>query len=246
MAQGSYKNMKPLLHQNVLGINVTNASEEDILKYIGEVIRERSIKIFIVTPNPEIIIAAYRDKDFKTTLNNASISLCDGIGLYLGAKILGVSIRQRVTGTDMVTHLCELASRLNMSVGFLGGKEGVAEETAKCLVKLYPKLNVLLSNNEWEEKYNALKIDILFVAFGYPKQERWMEKHISSSNVAVMLGVGGAFDYISGRVERAPLLFRRVGLEWIYRLIRQPWRWQRQLALFNFVYLIFKEKLGRR
>ena len=150
-------------------------------------------------------------------------------------------------------------------MGFLGGKDGVAEKTAECLQKKYPGLRVNFAGSEWpnemkDEKgelknrektshlsflISHLSIDILFVAFGVPKQEFWISDNLEKIPVKIAIGVGGAFDYISGRVKRAPEWIQNIGLEWLYRLIREPWRLKRQLALLEFIRLVIKEKVKK-
>jgi N-acetylglucosaminyldiphosphoundecaprenol N-acetyl-beta-D-mannosaminyltransferase len=138
--------------------------------------------------------------------------------------------------------LCQQVAEKPITVGFLGGRGGVAKKTAECLLGKYPKLQVKFIGEEWKQDQ---PIDILFVAFGFPKQEEWMSHHINKIPVRVMMGVGGSFDYISGKIPRAPGFLRVVGLEWFYRLAKQPWRWKRQLALVEFLGLVLKEKLKK-
>ena len=196
--------------------------------------------------------------DFKAILNQAQIALCDGVGLWLAGRILGKHFTERITGVDFMQNLCKKVAKKPITVGFLGGRPGVAELTAKCLKAKYPGLNVVFAGTEWDEnnsefriqnsetkkEKNHNKIDILFVAFGFPKQEQWMNEHLDRIPVRVMMGVGGSFDYISGKIPRAPKIIQAIGLEWLYRLLRQPWRWKRQLALVEFIWLVIKEKLS--
>lgn len=273
----------------LLGVGITNAKEDEILEYILQSLKKTAEKYYIVTPNPEILVYANKRPEFRKVLNNARLALCDGIGVFWAGKLLGKSIKQRVTGVDLLANLCKAASNQPITVGFLGGGEKIAERAAECLTKRYPGLKVGFAAPEWNfgrlshvagaareqapqrldqtrslsesrhpsgvEKIRlststfsspasgqAPFIDILFVAFGFPKQEEWMAKNIGKVPVRVMLGVGGAFDYISGAVPRAPRIVRSLGLEWFYRLIRQPWRLKRQVALLEFMRLVLKEK----
>ncbi len=238
-----------MLEKNLLlGVGVTNASENEILEYILQSLEEKDQKYYIVTPNPEILVYANNHTDYKKILNNARLALCDGMGLIWGGKIIGNSFKAKVTGTDLVKSLCERVNEKPITVGFLGGRPGVAVKAAECLQKMYPGLEVAFAEEEWPSPSSTVhrpssNIDILFVAFGFPKQEEWMSSNLDKIPVKVAIGVGGAFDYLSGRVKRAPKLIRTIGLEWLFRLVRQPWRAKRQLALLEFIFLIIKERL---
>lgn len=236
--------------KNLLGVGITNAGEQEVLEYILRGLGKSEDPYYIVTPNPEILVYATKHASFRMILNNARLGLADGIGVLLGGKVLGKHFKGRTTGVDLMERLCEEVSKRPITVGFLGGGTKVAERTAECLSSKYPGLQVIFAALEWSNK--SLKspkspklptIDLLFVAFGFPKQEEWMASHVGKVPVRVMIAVGGAFDYISGSVPRAPLLIRKMGLEWLFRLIVQPWRWKRQLALVEFVWLVVKEKL---
>jgi N-acetylglucosaminyldiphosphoundecaprenol N-acetyl-beta-D-mannosaminyltransferase len=166
------------------------------------------------------------------------------------AKFLGKHLDDRFSGVDFMEKLCEKLAKRIETVGFLGGMPGVAVKTADCLKKRYPDLNVVFVDSEWHNReYSRYilgkkkEIDVLFVAFGSPKQEKWIYDNLSYLPVKMAVGVGGAFDFISGRVPRAPLFVRKAGLEWLFRLAIQPWRIKRQLALLEFVFLVFKEKI---
>ncbi len=245
-----------LVKKNILGVGITDATEKEILEYIIIGLDQKREKYYIITPNPEIITFAHHHPDFKTILNRANLALNDGIGVVFASKILGVTLKARVTGTDMVESICREVSKKPITVGFLGGRPGVAEKTAECLMRKYPGLKVRFAASEWPDDglrstdyrlqsavdRRQFAVDILFVAYGFPKQEEWMHEHIDRVPVKVMMGVGGAFDYISGMVPRAPYFVRMAGLEWLFRLIIEPWRIKRQLALFEFIWLVIKEK----
>ncbi len=224
----------------LFGVGITNAKQEDILKYILYSLEKKDKKYYVVTPNPEIVVYATHHEAFKSILNNARLALCDGAGLLVAAKILGKQLKTRTTGVDLMDALCRGLATKPITVGFLGGKRGVAERTAECLQSKYPGLKVVFAKSEWSEDK---AIDLLFVAFGFPKQEEWMASNIEKLPIRVAMGVGGAFDYISGDVSRAPQSMRKIGLEWLFRLVVQPWRIKRQLALLEFIVIVVKEKL---
>lgn len=221
----------------LFGVGVTNATKEDILKYIITSLGKKGERYYIVTPNPEILVYATKHPSFASILNNARLALPDGIGLVWAGKILGKKFKERVTGVDLMENLCLEVSKKPITVGFLGGGPKIAERASECLRQKYPGLKVVFAAPEWEER----AVDVLFVALGFPKQEEWMAKNMGKVPVKVMMGVGGAFDYLSGRVPRAPLPIRLIGFEWLFRLIIQPWRIKRQPALLEFIRLVLKE-----
>lgn len=228
----------------ILGTSITIASKDKVLEYIFKCIKENKHKLYIVTPNPEILMYATRSKSFQDTLNGAGVSLPDGVGVLIAGRILKKQIIGRITGVDFMEELCSESVKRAMSVGFIGGRGDVAVKTAECLRKKYPGLRVILSAAEWPLEKPQAHIDILFVAFGFPKQEEWISNNLPNIDVTVGMGVGGAFDYISGKVSRAPKIVRSVGLEWAFRLIAQPWRFRRQAVLPKFVYAILKERFS--
>lgn len=254
----------------LLGVGITSEKTSKILEYVIDRLQNDSKKFFIVTPNPEILVYAQNHLAFKDKLNTADIALADGVGIRMASQLLGLGIPQRTTGVDFIEELCRVSREKPLSIGFLGGRHGVAEQTAECLKQKYPWIKVGFVGEEWpregvfgmeylvssikEEsaglpntKYQIrdTRIDILFVAFGFPKQEEWIYEHLEKLPVKAAIGVGGAFDYISGRVPRAPKVIRSVGLEWLFRLIVQPWRLRRQLALLTFLHLALKEKFAK-
>jgi len=241
----------------LLGTSITTATKEEVLEYILNMIEKGTEKGYIVTPNPEILVYASRSSEFQRILNNATLSLPDGIGVLLADKINKNRLQGRITGVDMMDLLCSQLSKRAFTVGFLGGSRGVAESVAECLVKKYPDLRVSFTGEEWPDgkmindewrtdnnsKMSTIPhIDFLFVAYGAPKQEEWIAKNLSHIPVTVAMGVGGAFDYISGKVLRAPRVVRSLGMEWAFRLLVQPWRIKRQMALPVFAYKVLKEK----
>ncbi len=235
---------------NVLGVDITTAKEQEILEFIVKELgksRQERQKIIIFTPNPEMISAANREEGLKNMLNQAQISLPDGMGVVIAGKLMGKPIQARIAGVDFVKKLCENISKEPVKTGFLGGLPGVAKEAAECLQKKYPKLAVGYASDAYDKvKMIHSDIDILFVAYGFPKQEQWILEHINKIPATVVMGVGGAFDFISGRVVRAPKIVGNFGLEWLFRLIIQPWRVKRQLQLLHFGGLILREALSSR
>lgn len=229
---------------NILGVEVTSEKQDTILEYIDDNIEKKDFRLTIVTPNPEMVVYATKHKQFRALLNKADIALCDGVGLTLAGRLVARPFKERITGVDFMKNLCEKIAKKPVTVGFLGGRAKVAEDTAKCLREIYPSLKVVYTASEFDRStFPKEGVDILFVAFGFPKQEEWVSTYFDTVSVKIAMGVGGSFDYISGRVSRAPLVIRSVGLEWLYRLVRQPWRLKRQLALLTFMRLVFQDML---
>ena len=242
----AYSNNGSFSKTFLLGVGITNAYSKDILKYLVNFLKNGDKKLFLVTPNAEMLVLANGDTQFKFILNRADLALADSVGITLGAKIMGVSLKDRVSGSTFVETLCEAVAKQPITVGFLGGRGNVAERAAERLKQKYPELKVVFSKSFSENDKAKLPTpaDILFVALGVPKQEMFIAKYLQNLPVKAAVGVGGAFDYISGDVVRAPKLIQKLGFEWLFRLIRQPWRLKRQLKLIEFIYLILKDKFN--
>lgn len=201
----------------------------------------------ICTVNPEFLVDAWRDPAFTATLARADLRVPDGAGVLWAARRMGHPLRERVTGSDGIEYICERAAQRRWRVYFLGAAPGVAERTAAILTARYPGLQVAgcyagsPADAEWPEirqRLHAAMPDILFVAYGHPRQDIWIDRHRHELPAAVAIGVGGAFDFVAGVVPRAPVWMRRNNLEWLHRLITQPWRWRRMLKLPIFVALV--------
>ena len=153
----------------------------------------------------------------------------------MGLKFSG-KVKNKIAGTDFMERLVALASEKGFVTGFLGGKAGIAVKCAERLKSKYPNLKVSVASDDLNQRIPPG--DLLFVALGHIKQEKWMADNINKIPVHVTMGVGGAFDYLSGSVPRAPGILRNLNLEWLFRLIIQPWRIERQLALFRYLWLL--------
>jgi len=201
----------------------------------------------IATVNPEFLMKARRDSDFRATLQRAALCIPDGIGVLWAARMRGTKLRERVAGSDLVPLLSAEAAQRGWRVFYLGAAPGVAEKAAAILAARYPGLNVAgcyAGSPAPEEeadivaRVRAAQADILLVAYGAPKQDVWLDRNLARTGAAVGIGVGGSFDFIAGVARRAPHWIQRLGLEWLYRLVREPWRWRRQLALPHFAWLV--------
>jgi len=226
----------------LLGVGFTDATKEQVLEFIVTGLEKQTEKYYVVTPNPELLVIANKDSNYKTILNNAKLALVDGIGVVLAGKLLSKPLKERIHGVDLVEMLCREISKKPITVGFLGAGPNVAVKTAECLREKYVNLKISFTETEWDNAKKYPETDILFVAFGSPKQEIWISENLNRLPAKVVIGVGGAFDFISGKVRRAPKFIRKLGLEWLFRLIIQPWRIKRQLKLITFIFLVIKEK----
>lgn len=223
---------------------VDNITFNEALEYFTKNSGAGSGKHFVVSVNPEIILLARSDKEYESILKSADLALNDGVGVSFAAKVFGKRLPGRVAGADLVEKVCREIAKKPVTVGFLGGKGNVAIKTSERLKEKYPGLKVSYALEEWPKSSNSLKSDILFVAFGSPKQEKWIYEHLDTLNAKIVMGVGGTFDFISGKVKRAPVWMRNLGLEWLFRLIMQPSRIKRQLKLPHFLVLVILEKIS--
>lgn len=208
----------------------------------------------IATVNPEFVMTARRLPAFRAVLERADICLPDGVGITLAARYLGRPLRERVAGVDLVEALAEQAAREGWRLFLLGAAPGVAEKAAANLTARFPGLTVCgtyAGSPAPEEEADIVRrvrearSHILFVAYGAPAQDLWVARNLAHTGAAVGIGVGGALDYLAGVVPRAPRWMRRAGLEWFYRLLRQPWRWRRQRVLPLFALLVLLSRFSR-
>lgn len=235
---------------NILGVNIDKMSFDETLEKAKGFLDQTGAKM-IFTPNPEIIIAASKDEYFKKILNSADICTPDGIGVVYASKIIKNPVKERVPGFELSNKIMEYASKVQKSVFFFGSKPGVAEKAKAAAEKMYPGLLVSGTHDgyfkpEDEEdiirQINESGAEILFVCLGAPKQEKWIYENRDSLNVKLCLGVGGTLDVLSGDAKRAPKLFLKLNLEWLYRIASNPSRWGRFFAIPKFVFMVLKNK----
>jgi N-acetylglucosaminyldiphosphoundecaprenol N-acetyl-beta-D-mannosaminyltransferase len=194
----------------------------------------------VATVNPEFVMRAGQDTEFARVLESADLCLADGSGVVWAARRQGCALTGPVTGTDLIPPLAALCARRQFRLFLLGAAPGVADDLAQRLMAEHPGLSVASHSGSPEPsgdeetvgRIAAERPQIVLVAYGAPKQEMWIDRMGARLNgVAVAIGVGGAFDYLTGRVPRAPLWMRRAGMEWLFRLARQPWRFRRMVVL---------------
>lgn len=242
----------------ILGLRVDKVTMDSALSEIETFLNSDGTKV-IYTPNTEIVMAAKEDKELMRILNDGDLIIPDGIGLIYASKIKKNPLPQRVTGFDVSMKMLELANEKGYSLFLLGGKEGVAKEAGENIVKKYPNIRIAGYNNGYfkgshtgfpgheeemqvVEKISKVKPDILFVGFGAPKQEMWINRYKERLNCKVIIGNGGTMDIISGKAKRAPAIWQKLGLEWFYRLIKEPSRIKRQMVLPKFMLTVLFSK----
>ncbi|MBT2685999.1 WecB/TagA/CpsF family glycosyltransferase [Bacillus sp. ISL-37] len=235
------------MKEMLLGVPVSTFTYRQLIDQLFNRMDEGK-KSFIVAINPEKIMKAQKDLALLKLLNTADYQIPDGVGLIIASILKGGKLRRRVTGIDMMMTLCQAAADRNKRVFLYGGKPGVAEQAKAGLEELYPEIVITgvmdgyVKDQELITKtINEASPDIVFVALGSPTQEYWIVNNMNHLSAKVFQGVGGSFDVISGRVKRAPAFFQTIGLEWLYRLMKEPKRWKRQIILPVFLYKALKE-----
>ncbi len=239
----------------VLGIPIAPMPMPEAAAWIAAWIQARAGRS-VFTVNPEIAMLAQRDPEFADILRASDLNVADGIGILLAAWLARVPVPARTAGIDLVEHLAGIGDSLGWRVYLLGGAEGVAERAGEALVRRHPRLTIAGwsaadaapdSDTATVAAINAARPDLLLVAFGAPRQERWIARNLPRLDIGVAMGVGGSLDFLAGDVPRAPRPLRAVGLEWLYRLFLQPWRWRRMLALPAFAAVALRRAAaGRR
>ncbi|MDQ6661464.1 MAG: WecB/TagA/CpsF family glycosyltransferase [Chloroflexota bacterium] len=240
----------------ILGVRVDRISQQAALDTFEQMIANHRASNNtarcqqIITVNPEFVMAAQHHTGFRTAINSAALVLADGTGVVWATRYLGKATPERVTGTDILPLLAQRCAAKGYRLYLLGAAPGIAQLAAQRLQKFAPGLEIAGTYagspavDEEEtiiERIQAAQADVLCVAYGAPAQEMWIYRNLSRLPVAVAIGVGGAFDFLSGQKSRAPQLMRKMGIEWVYRLYQEPWRWKRMLALPRFALAV----LGR-
>lgn len=201
----------------------------------------------VVTVNPEFIMAARNDAAFRGVIQGADLALPDGIGVIWAGRLYGHHLTERVTGVDTVRGLAQFAARNGLRPYLLGAAPGVAEEAGRVLQRENPGLEIagayagspsVSDEDDVVACIQAASPDLLFVAYGAPQQDLWIARNRERLGIPLSMGIGGTFDFITGKSRRAPRWMQRAGLEWLHRLMHEPWRWRRMLALPRFACLV--------
>lgn len=234
----------------ILGVPVDVVDEETCISTVDRCIAQREA-CSIAAVNPEKVMRASKDNALLEALKNATLLIPDGIGVVLAARFLGLARMERVAGSDLMPQLCKHAAKKGYPIYLFGASEEVNDRAVEVLRDKYPGLEIAGHQNGFVsddqlptaiEKIRESGANILFLGLGSPKQENWVNQHFLATEVPVCQCVGGTFDVIAGKVRRAPVLWQRLGFEWAYRLVRQPSRLLRQMALVVFFIEILRAK----
>lgn len=236
------------MRKEIMGVTFDDVTLEEAVA-AGEALAAGPGFSYVVTPNPEIVAMARQTETYREILNGAGLVLPDGIGVVHAAKILGTPLKGRVPGIDFASALVERLARNGLRLFLLGAKPGVAEQAAENLRKAHPGLLICGTHDGYfqedapvVEEIKAAKADVLFTCLGAPKQEHWMVQYGPETGVKLAVGLGGSLDVFAGTVERAPEAWRKAGMEWLYRLLKEPSRFGRMAKLP----LILVDALGAR
>ena len=211
-----------------------NKSEESFYEILEKNLSQNK-KTFIVTANPETFMMSEKDEEMrKLLLDNDTFLVPDGIGIVKAARMINYDVKERITGIDIANELLKLGNKQKKSIYLFGAKQEVIDSMEKVLKESYPNLNLVGMSNGYEkdkdkifEKIVKTKPDIVLVALGIPLQEKLIYKHLDKFDKGIFVGVGGSFDVISGHKKRAPKIFIKLNLEWVYRILKEPKRLKR-------------------
>lgn len=241
----------PYSRYSVLGVPVDSATEADVLQFVANAVESRTPSS-IATVNAEYVVLAQKDARFREVVRRAALATADGAGVLWALRRQGVHMERRVGGSDLIWSLSRQAASCGHRVFFLGAAPGVAEATSDALRRAYPGLLVAGAyagspdvgmEAAIVDLIRRSRPDILFVAYGAPHQDLWIARNLVSTGASVGMGVGGSFDYVAGVARRAPRWMQEHALDWLWRLIREPWRWRRMGALPLFVVLVLTERV---
>lgn len=237
---------------DVLGVSFDDLTMDEAVEIALGFMQERRA-CYACTPNPEIVMAAKGDAALRAALSGAELVLADGVGITKAAAMLGTPLKSRVPGIDFASNVISRLAQRGGSVYLLGAKPLVAEAAADKLTQTYPGIVIAGTNDGYFtdeapviEKINAASPDFLMVCLGSPKQELWMSANAGRLSCGLMAGLGGSLDVLAGNVQRAPETWRRLGLEWLYRVIKEPKRLGRVMKLPAFVLEAAAEGRRRR
>ena len=236
---------------NVLGVGFDNVTMDEAVDRGMELLHSPGTH-YVVTPNPEIVEDCRENMAARQAVNGADLVLPDGIGVVKGAKMLGTPLKEKVPGIEFAAGLMERMAAEGRSLYLLGAKPGVAETAGEKLAAKYPGLKIAGTQDGYFQEdgpvVEAIRqsgADCVFVCLGAPKQELWMSRHGQATGARLLCGLGGSLDVFAGVVERAPKFWSDHGLEWFYRLCKNPWRAKRMMKLPLFLVHVRKEK-GRK
>jgi N-acetylglucosaminyldiphosphoundecaprenol N-acetyl-beta-D-mannosaminyltransferase len=237
---------------DILGIRISDVTLKETLGDL-EKMADSGKPHHVMTVNPEFVMMARENPEFRFVLTNASLAIPDGIGIVWAARILGTPLRERVAGVDTVNQFAAIAARKGFRIFLLGAAPGVAEKVAERLERENPGLKIAgtyagsphpSEEDEICDRISRARPHVLLVAYGPPRQDLWIARTMDRLRIPVAIGVGGTFDFIAGVIPRAPSWMQKAGLEWLFRLMQEPRRWKRMLTLPRFVGVVLSKKAG--
>ncbi|MGF9701082.1 WecB/TagA/CpsF family glycosyltransferase [Paenibacillus sp. MABNR03] len=239
---------------NIMGISFPNVTMDQTVAILSHVVEQRRTELFhVITGNPEIVMSCQKNRTLRAVVDQAGLVTADGAGIVMVSRVRGGQLTERVTGCDLLFRLLEEGNRKRWSFYMLGAEEHVSERALEVIEQNYPNVVVsgrhhgYFSTDEEQqivEEIRDANPDFLIVALGAPNAEQWIDKYRHQLNARVAIGVGGSLDIVAGKTKRAPALWQKLNLEWLYRLLSQPSRWRRQLILPRFAVraLLFREQ----
>ena len=239
-------------HIDILGVKIDDVTLGEAVGRIKGFVKAVSPHL-VVTCNPEMVMTAFTDQLLAEILRRADLVVPDGIGVVWASRVLKRPLTQRVPGIELMEAALAEAAREGWRVFLLGSEPGVAERAAQAMQKSFAGLNIVGTHHGFfsrEEEPQVLQMikdampQILFLALGVPRQEKWAAAHLGSLRVPVAMGVGGSLNVWAGVDRRAPAWMRQVHLEWLYRIVRQPWRLRRAMAIPRFMAAVLWERFG--
>ncbi|EJT6501883.1 WecB/TagA/CpsF family glycosyltransferase [Clostridium perfringens] len=238
------------MYKELLGYKIFSDNKEELLKEI-----ENKKRVNIISGNPEVLYNGIKNEFLKNSFTKEdALIIPDGVGTLLAAKINGIDITEKIAGIEVMNMLLKEARDKNLKVFLLGAKEEILIKCKEKIKENYDGINIVGSNNGFFDldncddlikKINESKADILFVAMGAPRQEVFIEKYKDKLCCKIFMGVGGSFDVFAGNVNRAPQFMINIGMEWLYRVAKEPWRIKRLGSIPKFLVLSLKER-GKR
>ena len=229
------QNSKSYTTEKILTVNISTLSKQEILKKIFLRTKQKK-RTVIFTPNPQMLLQASNSKRKSKLLNSADFNIPDGIGVVIASKLTNGKIKKRISGIDIAEEILSLSQKFGYKIFLLGAEKGTAKKAAKNIKKRFPKIKICGTHHGYFNKsgkdndaliktINQTSPDIIFVCMGYPMQEKWIIKNADKIKSAkVFIGLGGSLDVWSGKIHRAPAPFKILGLEWLYRTLKEPKR----------------------
>jgi N-acetylglucosaminyldiphosphoundecaprenol N-acetyl-beta-D-mannosaminyltransferase len=234
----------------ILDIPFVNKTKDDIVNDLYNQYLKEEKKAFVVTANPEIVMHARADTDYLYTLSKADYIIPDGIGVVIASRLKKQPLIERVPGFELMEELLALSNEHPIRVYIVGAKPEVLEKAVVNVKRKYPNLHLVGYHHGYFEDDNEEIIheiqesepDLVLVALGFPRQEKWIKENMTRVRKGVFIGVGGSIDVLAGHVKRAPVIWQKVHLEWFYRLLQQPSRWRRMVVLPQFIFHVLKSR----